>query len=183
MKIVKYIPNLLTTMRLLSAAALIFVEPLTLGFFVLYTLAGFSDALDGFIARAAGCTSALGAKLDSLADLSFYAVMLLKVLPVMIPLLPLWIWYYVGAILLVRLISYSIAAIKFRKFASIHTYLNKTTGLVTFLTPYMIPTAFFTVFSIVLCSISATASLEELIIHASNREYIPEQKTLFAKKK
>ena len=183
MRFVKYIPNLLTTLRLLSAAALIFVEPLTAAFLVIYTLAGVSDALDGFIARAAGCTSALGAKLDSLADLSFYAVMLLKVFPVMTMLLPSWIWYYVGAVLLVRLVSYSVAAIKFRRFASIHTYLNKTTGLFMFLTPYIISTELFTGFSVFLCSVAALASIEELIIHSANREYIPEQKTLFAKKK
>lgn len=183
LRFVKYIPNLLTTLRLLSAAALIFVEPLSATFLVIYTLAGVSDALDGFIARAAGCTSALGAKLDSLADLSFYAVMLLKVFPVMTMLLPSWIWYYVGAVLLVRLVSYSVAAIKFRRFASIHTYLNKTTGLFMFLTPYIISTELFTGFSVFLCSVAALASLEELTVHATNREYIPEQKTLFVKKK
>ena len=73
----KNIPNIITAVRIIGAAVLLFVEPLVVPFYVIYTLCGLSDAIDGFVARLIGAESALGAKLDSVADLMFYAVMLI----------------------------------------------------------------------------------------------------------
>ncbi len=183
MKLVKYIPNVLTTMRLLSAVCLFFVEPLSDTFFIIYTFAGVSDVLDGLIARAAGCTSSLGARLDSMADLCFYAVMLLRILPIVWPIVDLWKWCFVAGIIFVRVISYSIVAIKYKRFSAMHTYLNKVTGLIVFLIPYMIRRPFFSVFCTVICFVAAAATFEELIIHIFSREYDSNQKTLLYKKK
>ncbi len=183
MKLVKYIPNVLTTLRLLSAVCLFFVEPLSDAFFIIYTFAGVSDVLDGLIARSAGCTSSLGARLDSMADLCFYAVMLWRILPIVWPIVDMWKWHFVGVIIFVRIISYSIVALKYKRFSAMHTYLNKVTGLVVFLIPYTIRQSFFSVFCVVVCVTAAAATFEELIIHIFSREYNPEQKTLLFKKK
>ncbi len=183
MKIVKYIPNVLTTMRLLSAVFLFFVEPLSDLFFIIYTFAGVSDVLDGLIARGTGSTSLLGARLDSMADLCFYAAMLLRILPIVWPIVDMWKWCFVGVILVIRLISYTIAALKFKRMASVHTYLNKATGLVVFLIPYAIYRPIFSAFCVVICVIAAAASCEELLMHIFNREYQPDQKSLLLKKK
>ena len=43
-------------------------------FFVFYLLAGFSDMIDGTIARKTNTASEFGAKLDTVADLIFYTV-------------------------------------------------------------------------------------------------------------
>ncbi len=183
MKIVKYIPNVLTTLRLLSAVSLFFVEPLSDAFFIIYTFAGISDVLDGAIARGAGCTSSLGAKLDSMADLCFYAVMLLRILPIVWPIVDMWKWCFVAGIIFVRIISYSIVALRYKRFSSMHTYLNKLTGLVVFLIPYTIRQPFFSAFCTVVCVVAAAATCEELIIHIFSREYDPDQKSLLIKKK
>lgn len=47
----KYIPNLLTAMRVLCTVFLLFVAPFSIYFFVLYMLGGLTDILDGFLAR------------------------------------------------------------------------------------------------------------------------------------
>lgn len=50
-------------------------------FFVLYILCGISDVLDGLIARALHTESEIGATLDSVADLIFAIMYIIKILP------------------------------------------------------------------------------------------------------
>ena len=66
----RHVPNLLTLLRLLlvpPVAWLILSGAYDLAF-LLFVLAGASDALDGFLARRFGWSSRLGALLDPLAD-------------------------------------------------------------------------------------------------------------------
>ena len=70
------LPNLITALRIAGTAGLIFAQPLTPLYFVIYTLCGLSDVLDGWLARHTGSASDFGARLDSLADLFFYTVMI-----------------------------------------------------------------------------------------------------------
>ena len=77
------IPNLITMVRIIGSLCLLFVQPLKKPFYIIYTIAGLSDALDGFIARKTNSVSELGSKLDSIADLSFYIVMILRLFPVL----------------------------------------------------------------------------------------------------
>lgn len=165
------IPNYISFLRILGTFSLFFVDATSVGFFVIYTLCGISDVVDGVIARATNSTSELGAKLDSIADMLFYGVMLVKILPILIDILPLWVWCIVGAILLIRVISYVMAAIKFRKFASLHTYMNKLTGFSIFLTPYFVRESFGYIYCVVVCVVAGIASIEELLIHLFRKDY------------
>ena len=69
----KYIPNILTALRMLGAVLLLLTEPLTLPFYLLHGICGLTDALDGAFARALHASSRFGAQLDSIADLMFRA--------------------------------------------------------------------------------------------------------------
>lgn len=172
------IPNMITATRLIGVVLLLFVRPLSVAFFVIYTLCGISDVLDGCVARAMKCTSEFGARLDSISDMLFYLMMLIRVFPPLFDVLPKWIWVYVAAVIAVRIVSYLFAAIKYHRFASVHTYLNKATGFVVFLLPYVLMTPAITPFSIVVCTVAMIASVEELIIHITNKEYSESRKTL-----
>ena len=136
MKKLLTLPNLLTALRIAGAVCMIFMPPLTQAFFIIYTLCGVSDVLDGTIARARHSESDFGARLDSIADLLFYAVMLLRIFPVLWERLPRVIWLLVAIVLLMRAASYITAAVKYRRFASLHTLLNKLTGFGVFMIPY-----------------------------------------------
>ena len=114
------------------------MEPLTPLFITVYTLTGVTDVLDGAIARKYGTTSEQGAKLDSIADLLFYTLILIRIFPIMWVTLPKKIWVMVAAILAVRGVSYGMAAVKYLRFAAMHTYMNKATGLMVFGVPYAI---------------------------------------------
>ena len=173
MKKLLTLPNFLTALRIAGAACLLFIAPLSPEFFIVYTFCGISDVLDGVIARASHSTTEFGAKLDSAADLLFYSVMMLRIFPVLWECLPRVIWIYVGLVLALRTASYTTAALKYHRFAALHTYLNKLTGLMVFMTPYFIKTNVGVFYCFAACAVGCLASAEELTIHILRREYRP----------
>lgn len=175
----KQIPNIITAFRILGSLLMMFLEVMSLEFYVVYTLCGLSDVVDGCVARKFKIQSTLGATLDSIADLLFYAVMLLKTFPIWAKILPVYFYYLLVAIFVVRLSSYIVAWIKYHKFASIHTYMNKLTGLCVFLIPYVLGTNFFLGVCNVVCVIAILASTEELIIHFLRKECKRDCKSIF----
>lgn len=167
----KNIANIITAVRILGAAVLLFIEPLTLPFYIIYTACGLSDAVDGFIARALKTQSVLGARLDSIADLTFYAVMFLKVFPRMLEVLDLYVWCVGFAAVAIRLVSYIFVAVKYRKFSSLHTVYNKIAGLMVFLIPYSLNLAFGMYYCLAAAIMSDIAAIHELVLHLRNKTY------------
>lgn len=179
MKRVLTLPNGITFLRIVGALVLIGLSPLSPAFFIVYSICGLSDVADGFVARATGQQSEFGAKLDSLSDLLFYAMMLIKILPILWVLLPKPIWIFVGAILAIRLTAYLVAALRYQRFASLHTYMNKATGLVLFAVPYCLHFPFAVGYCGFVCVVAAGASVEELMIHLLAKQYTPNTKTIW----
>lgn len=179
--ILAHIPNSITCFRILGSLVLLFLPSFELSFYVLYALCGISDALDGFIARRFKLTSELGSLLDTIADLLFYASMLTHVIPFLIPRVPVAVWYAVSALVLLRLGMYTLTAIKYRRFSSLHTYANKVTGIVCFCVPYLLMFVDPTVVSWITCAACALSSAEELLIHCYAKQYPAHKKTIFCK--
>lgn len=177
------IPNYITVLRIFGSIYLMFTELFSTNFYIVYTLCGFSDVLDGVIARATNNTTVFGAKLDSIADLMFYAVMLVKIFPYLLTKLPNYIFVAVMIIILIRIVSYMIVAVKFRNFCASHTYLNKLTGLSVFVIPYFAQTLHITAVCTVSCGIAIAASVEELIINIYAKAYNSNTKTLIGIRK
>ncbi|MBQ8300422.1 MAG: CDP-alcohol phosphatidyltransferase family protein [Clostridia bacterium] len=171
-------PNAITAVRIIGTFCLLFTTPFSEAYYIIYTLSGISDGLDGFVARKTNQTTEFGAKLDSVADLLFYSVMIIKIFPTLWEKLPIGVWCGVGAIVVIRLAAYAVAAIKYKCFTSLHTYMNKVTGFFLFLVPYVINTAIGVGVCIVICVLGGLASVEELIIHIKNKEYNPKNRTL-----
>ena len=159
---------------------MIFIKPFTLAFNTVYIICGISDAFDGFVARLTKSASEFGAKLDSVADLAFYAAMFSRVMPRLIDVLDGAIWYFVITVLVIRISSYITAFVKYRCFASLHTYLNKLTGFLVFFIPLIVQAGIFNTYCCVLCTISGFAAIEELFIHLFSKDY-SDRKTLINK--
>lgn len=174
----KNLPNIISAARIVGTVWLLLMKPLSPLFLVVYALTGISDVLDGAIARKFKTSSELGAKLDSIADLLFYTLILIRIFPIMWVTLPKKIWIAVGAILVVRFVSYGTAAKKYHRFASMHTYMNKFTGLMVFGVPYAIASPIAVPYCWCVCAVAMLASLEELVIHILSKEYDPMQKML-----
>ena len=179
MALIRYLPNFITSLRIVGTAAWMFTKPLSRAFYNLYFITGHTDVLDGFIARRMNLTSEFGAKLDSIADLLFYTVMLSVMFPALWELLPMGIWYLLVAVLAVRLTSYTVAAIKFHRFASTHTWLNKITGAVVFAIPFVLLLPCDIPLCWVICITGGVASVEELVIHLLSKEYDNKVKSIF----
>lgn len=167
--------DIITLIRMGGTLLLVVPEPLHAGFFCLYALTGLTDVLDGWIARKTNTASAFGAKLDSAADLLFYAVMLVRIFPTLWGTLPGHIWYAVAFIVVVRIAAYLVAAVKYHCFASLHTKLNKLTGAAVFLIPFLLVTEARVAYCWMVCVIAAVSSAEELLIHLCSRTDCPQK--------
>ena len=159
------IADCLTTARMAGTAALAFLRPLSPAFFFVYALTGLTDVLDGWIARRTGTASDFGARLDSAADLLFYAVVLCRLFPILDARMPPEIWYAVGGVLLLRLLGYAVAAVRYRKFAALHTKLNKLTGLCVFSIAYLLDSPALVPVCCLICLLAAIAAGQELLLH------------------
>lgn len=173
------LPNCITALRIVGTVFLIFTAPLSIVFFIIYTICGISDLLDGWVARKTNSITEFGSRLDSIADLFFYVVMMLKILPTLWKILPIWVWYVLGGILLLRIISYITAAVKFHRFASLHTKMNKISSLGVFLIPYFLVLPFAAVYCCAVCLFGAASSIQEFYLHLTRKEYHENHKALF----
>lgn len=153
--------------------------PPSSAFYAVYAISGITDMLDGFLARAMKQESEFGSRLDSVADLLFYSVMIFKVFPFLLEQMPMWLWYLVGAIVLIRAGSYFVAFCKYHRFASLHTYMNKLTGLLIFPVPYLLNWSFVNIYYTIICISAGVASSEELLIHLREPSYNERKKTIF----
>lgn len=155
----------ITSLRIVLSLFLPFFPLGSMGFFATYTFTGLTDALDGWLARKTGTASEFGARLDSIADLLFYGILLLRLFPVFWQTLPMAIWFFVAAIVLIRLAAYTAAVVRYHQFASLHTWLNKLTGVCVFLLPYVFSVSTGIAYCWAVCALALAAALEELTIH------------------
>ena len=176
---VKYLPNIITILRIIGTLFLVACENNSITFYIVFTLCGISDVVDGFIARVTHSVSSLGARLDSIADLLFYTVMGVKFLPEMIRILPWQIWIVATAVIVTRIICYIITAIRFRCFAAMHTYMNKLTGFVIFTIPYTIVTGYFVAHCVIISVVSSLSTLEELVMTLMMKDEYKPKKSIF----
>jgi phosphatidylglycerophosphate synthase len=179
---IKHIPNTLSALRMaLSASLFLFLENRGV-FFIIFILCGLSDLLDGMIARRTHSQSALGARLDSAGDMLFFLTVLACVViwagEEILLLLP-----YIAAIVVIRFINMAIAAIRFHKFAIIHTYANKAAGLLVFVSfgVYILTSSI--IAFVLLCVVAALSALEETLILITSKELDLDRKSVFVKSK
>ena len=159
----KNLPNSITVMRMVGTVSLLFTKPMSLLFYIVYCITGLTDVLDGFFARKLKVSSDFGAKLDSIADLLFYSVMIILLIPVLWEKLHKSIWVAVVLILGLRLTAYLLSAIKYKKFASSHSILNKITGLCVFAIPFILLTPYASAICWIVAFIGIISSFAEML--------------------
>ena len=69
--------NIITGIRILCSIALVFCPTLSPVFYSLYLVAGFTDMIDGTVARKTNTVSEFGSRLDTIADFIFVVVCLI----------------------------------------------------------------------------------------------------------
>lgn len=175
----KQLPNFISCLRILFSLLLLLFSPISFWFLTLYLLCGVSDMLDGLLARRLHAESALGARLDSAADLLLVAVSFYKLLPLL--RLPLWLLLWTAAIVLVRAVSMVVVFRKYRTFAILHTYGNKAAGLTLFLFPLLFPLVGVIPLSCAAAVVASFSALEELLIHLTAPALSMNRKSILVK--
>ena len=155
----KHIANILTGCRIFGSILLLFFPAFSLEFYIIYLLCGFSDMVDGTIARKTNSTSKFGSQLDTIADLIFVMVSLFKMLPAID--IPQWLWIWGGAIAVIKIRNIIWGYVSKKQFISVHTIMNRATGLLLFLSPLTIHFFELNYIAVVVCSIATLAAIQE----------------------
>lgn len=175
----KYVPNILSILRIILSLILLIIKPFTLYFNVLYTLSCISDFLDGYIARKTNTTTSFGAKLDSIADITFVSIIFIIMIPNMTLSSIIIKWIFI--ILLIRIISLLVVIYKYSCFAILHTYANKASGFLLYIFPLLYKIVHINALISVICIVASLASIEELLINLSSKKLNLNKKSIISK--
>lgn len=110
--------NIITSIRIICSIVLLFCPVFSPVFYTFYITAGFSDIVDGIVARKTNTISNFGSKFDTIADFIFLVMCLIKI----IPLLHISNWLIIWIIIRKEIIV-------------LHTVMNKLTGILLFIFP------------------------------------------------
>ena len=164
----KHIANILTGFRIFGSVLLLFFPAFSLDFYIIYILCGFSDMIDGIIARKTNSTSEFGSRLDTTADFVFVVVSLFKLLPAI--QIPQWLGIWGGVISVIKISNIIWGYVSKKQFISLHTIWNKITGLLLFLLPLTLPFIEAKYSSVIVCFIATFAAIQEGVYVATNWE-------------
>ncbi|GBF29876.1 putative CDP-diacylglycerol--glycerol-3-phosphate 3-phosphatidyl-transferase 1 [bacterium MnTg03] len=168
------LPNLVSSIRVGLAPVLVYfaINQMEAWFLGVLLFSGFTDILDGFLARTLNQITALGAHLDSWGDFAIYSTMAICA----------WILWpeiverempYFAMIIASFSIPIAIGLIKFRGLTSYHTWSVKVAVAVTF-TGYVLLFAELAQWPFVLASLACVyAGIEQILITLTmNRERV-----------
>ena len=156
---IKHIANIVTGCRIFGSVLLLFFPAFSAEFYIIYFICGFSDMIDGTIARKTNSASELGSKIDTAADFVFVTVSLIKMLPIIS--IPQWLWIWGVVIAMIKIGNIIWGYASERQFITYHSIMNKITGLLLFLLPLTLPMVELKYSSIVVCSIATFATIQE----------------------
>jgi CDP-diacylglycerol--glycerol-3-phosphate 3-phosphatidyltransferase len=151
--------NIITSSRIVFSIALLFFPTFSPAFYALYLAAGITDMIDGTVARKTGKASEFGAKLDSIADIVFVVICLIKLLPVIS--IPTWLYVWIGIVALIRIINIVSGLIMQKRFVMLHTIMNKVTGLLLFVLPLTVPFLEIKYTAIPVCAVATFTAIQE----------------------
>ena len=151
--------NVITGLRILVSAVLVFCPVFSQIFYVLYLIAGLSDMVDGIIARKTNSVSEFGSRFDGVADFVFVAVCLIKILPVMD--IPIWLYVWTAVIFFVKIINIILGYALHKRFIAVHTTMNKVTGVLLFIVPLTLSIVPLIYTGIPICSVATFAAVQE----------------------
>ena len=123
--------------------------------------------IDGTIARKMGAVSELGSRLDTVADFVFLAIVFLKLLPNLD--LPTWLWMWILIIAVIKAINIALGLVIEHKLVSLHSALNKITGVCLFVLPLSLCVVDVKYSSSVVCAIATVAAVQELFVEIRKR--------------
>lgn len=151
--------NFITCVRIVCSIALLFFPPLSMPFYVLYITAGFTDMVDGTVARKTDTVSELGSKLDTFADFILAAACLIKLMPVSD--VENWMYVWIGIIATIKAINVVSGYVMQKRFVSVHSLMNKVKGGLLFALPLTLRFIDLRYTGAVVCAVATFAAIQE----------------------
>lgn len=151
--------NIITGIRIVNSIVLLFCPVLSPVFFVLYIVAGITDIIDGAVARKTGTVSEFGSRLDTIADIVFVGVCLIKLLPVLD--VPIWLYIWIAVIAFIKVANIAIGYIRQKELVAVHSVINKATGGLLFVFPLTLVFVDLKYSATVVCVVATIAAIHE----------------------
>ena len=156
----KQLANIVTGIRILGSVCMLCVPVFSPLFYSIYLLCGFTDMIDGTIARKTNSVTAFGSQLDSIADLIFLGASCIKILPAIY--IPNWLWLSILIVFIMKTTALIWRYILVRQFELEHTLLNKITGFLLFLLPMSLPFTEIKYGGCIVCTVAFLSAMQEL---------------------
>ena len=115
--------------------------------------------IDGAVARTTGTVSEFGSRLDTIADIVFVAVCLIKVIPVLD--VPVWLYIWITIIAFIKMANIAVGYIRQKEFISVHSLMNKMTGGLLFVFPLTLVYMDLRYSATVVCMVATVAAIQE----------------------
>ena len=155
----KNIANYISISRIIMSIALFIPKTFSITFYMIYIYCGLSDMLDGFLARKYKITSEFGAKIDSIADMIFVSVSILKIIHFIEISIAIYIWIII--VVLIKVFNIILGYIQYKNLILLHTVANKITGFVLFIIPLTIGVIDIKILEILICGIATFSAIQE----------------------
>ena len=165
----KHIANIIAGSRIVLSLPLIFMPLTSTWFYALYLLCGFTDMIDGTVARKTKSASEFGVRLDTVSDFVFMSVALIKFVPHLH--IPVWLWIWIGIIAMIKIGNAAWGFVRTKKLISPHTVLNKIAGLLLFLLPVTISFVDLTYTLPIVCTVATVAAIHEVYYTYSEKNH------------
>ena len=156
----KHIANIVTSIRIFGSACMLCSSVFSPLFYCTYLLCGFTDMVDGTIARKTNSATSFGSQLDSIADLIFLTAASIKILPAIY--IPNWLWCSVLIVFILKITAVIWRYILVRQFLPKHTLMNKLTGVLLFLLPFSLPFVEIKYSAGIVCTVAFISTIQEL---------------------
>ena len=155
----KNLANYISVSRIIMSIIFFITETFSIAFYIIYIYCGISDMLDGFIARKSKNESKIGARLDSISDIIFVIIAMIKILPFLNLTNGIIIW--TAFIVFIKIVNVTYSYIYYKQIVLPHTTANKITGFILFIAPFIIINTNSVIFEIIICSIATFAAAQE----------------------
>ncbi len=150
---------MITGYRILCSILMMLFSVFSIWFCVLYLLCGISDMIDGAVARWTNTATEFGSGFDTVADLIFVAVSLVKILPILH--IPIWLWIWITVIAIIKIGNIIWGLVCRRKLTYLHTSMNRITGLLLFMMPLTIHFVELKYSSVLVCFAATASAIQE----------------------
>ena len=156
----KYIANIVTSIRILGSVCMLCADVFSPLFYSTYLLCGFTDMIDGTIARKTNSVTTFGSHLDSVADLIFLTAASIKILPEIY--IPGWLWFSILIVFIMKMTAVVWRYILVKQLVLKHTLMNKLAGFLLFLLPLSLPVVEINYSAGMVCTVAFLSAIQEL---------------------